>query len=108
MVAYLLKRGVDPNVQNKFKESAIFISAEMGAKQVLHTLFTDKRTKFDHSDKFGDNLMHFAARAGQLECLEYIVERCKKLMHRENQEGKTPLRLAVENDHTTCAQYLRN
>ena len=76
--------------------------------QVLHTLFQDKRTKFDASDKFGDNIMHFAARAGQLECLEYLIKRCRKLMSRENQEGKTPLRLAIEGEHTTCAAYLRN
>lgn len=64
MVAYLLKRGIDPNVQNKFRESAIFIAAEMGAKQVLHTLYSDRRTKTDLVDKFGDSVLHFAARDG--------------------------------------------
>ena len=29
-------------------------------------------------------------------------------MYRDNQEGKTPLRLAIENGHITCAQLLRN
>ena len=75
---------------------------------MLHTLFQNENTKRDQSDKFGDNVMHFAARAGQLECLEYIIQHCKKLMGRQNQEGKTPLRLAIENDHTTCAALLRN
>lgn len=80
----------------------------MGATQVLHTLYSDKRTKPDLTDKFGDTIMHFAARDGQFECLEYIVSKSKKLMHRENQEGRTPLHLATLNDHITCSQYLRN
>ena len=80
----------------------------MGAKQVLHTLYQDKRTKVDLKDKFGDTIMHFAARDGQLEILEYILDKTKKLMNAENQEGKTPLKYATENGHITCAQLLRN
>ena len=80
----------------------------MGSKQVLHTLYQDKRTKVDLADKFGDTIMHFAARDGQLEILEYILEKTRKLMSRTNQEGKTPLRYATENGHITCAQLLRN
>ena len=45
MLAWLLQKGADPNQLNKFKESPIFIAAENGSMQVLHTLFTDKRTK---------------------------------------------------------------
>ena len=108
MVDYLLKRGLDPNTQNNFKETPIFIATEMGAKQALHTLYRDKRTKLDHSDKFGDTILHFAARDGQLEVLEYILEQSTKLINRENQEGKTPLHLAQEYGHSTCAQLLRD
>ena len=64
MVHYLLLRGCDPNVQNKFKETPIFIAAENGSKQVLHTLWQDKRTKNDIRDKFDDTILHFAARDG--------------------------------------------
>ena len=74
----------------------------MGSKQVLHTLYQDKRTKVDLADKFGDTIMHFAARDGQLEILEYILEKTRKLISRTNQEGKTPLRYATENGHITC------
>ena len=64
MVHYLLLRGLDPNVCNKFRESPIFIAAEMGAVQVFHTLWSDKRTRIDIKDKFDDTLVHFAARDG--------------------------------------------
>ena len=59
-------------------------------------------------DKFDDTIMHFAARDGQLEILEYIINKSKKLINNKNQEGKTALRYAIENGHITCAQYLRN
>lgn len=84
MVHYLLLRGVDPNVENKFKETPIFIAAEMGAKQVLHTLLQDKRTKFDKRDKFDDTILHFAARDGQLEIIEYILDKSRKLINYKN------------------------
>ena len=71
--------------------------------QVLHTLYADRRTKPDLVDKFGDTILHFAARDGQLEALEYILNKTKKLMTRVNQEGKTPLKYAMENGHITCA-----
>lgn len=84
MVAYLLLRKVDPNVQNKFKETPIFIAAEMGSMQVLHYLYQDKRTKTDLVDKFGDTILHFAARDGQFEIVEYILNKSKKIMNKEN------------------------
>ena len=64
MVHYLLLRKVDPNMLNKFKESAIFVAAEMGSMEVLLSFYSDKRTKVDLIDKFGDNILHFAARDG--------------------------------------------
>lgn len=65
MTAYLLSLDdLDPNQLNKFNETATFIAAENGDILVLDMLFQDERTKRDQSDKFGDNVMHFAARAG--------------------------------------------
>ena len=108
MVHYLLKRGCDPNVVNKFRESAIFKAAETGAIQILHTLYSDERTRVDVNDKFGNCILHIASREGQLEILDYILQKTKKLVTRTNQEGKSALRLATENGHITCAQLLRN
>lgn len=64
MVSYLLQKGCDPNVQNKFLETPMFIAAEMGAELVLNILASDKRTKIEHQDKFGDTVLHFACRDG--------------------------------------------
>ena len=47
MTAYLLMKGVDPNQENRFLETPIFIAAEMGSVQVLHILANDKRTRIE-------------------------------------------------------------
>mmetsp|Transcript_21729 Transcript_21729/g.26779 ORF Transcript_21729/g.26779 Transcript_21729/m.26779 type:complete len:101 (-) Transcript_21729:457-759(-) len=99
MVTYLLLRGADPNIMNRFEETPIFSAAEMGSKEVLDILMSDKRTKFESCNKFGETILHFAARDGQFECLKYILERCKPLTNRTDQEGKTALAIAQENGH---------
>ena len=70
---------MDPNPLNKLNESPIFIAAEQGAMHVLKILYGDRRTKVDLVDKFGDTIMHLAARDGQYEALEYILVRTQKL-----------------------------
>ena len=75
----------------------------MGSKQILHILYQNSRTKTDLVDKFGDTILHFAARDDQFECLEYIIEKSKKLMNVTNQEGRTPRHLAESNENNTCA-----
>jgi hypothetical protein len=40
-------KGVDPNQENKFLETPIFIAAEMGSLTVLNVLAGDKRTKIE-------------------------------------------------------------
>jgi ankyrin repeat protein len=64
LTAYLLLKGVDPNQENKFLETPIFIAAEMGSLAVLNILVSDKRCRFEQQDKFGDNILHLAARDG--------------------------------------------
>ena len=96
MTAYLLLRGLNPNVENRFLETPIFIAAEMGSMNVLTLLVDFKQTKVDQTDKFGDNIMHFAARDGQYEVIEYLIAKFgKRLFRVKNQEGKTPLSLAI-------------
>ena len=107
MVSYLLQKGVDPNMQNKFLETPMFIAAEMGSEQVLHILASDKRCRIDHQDKFGDTVLHFACRDGQFEIVAYLVKKSRRLARIKNQEGKTPLSYAIENAQTSCVQLLR-
>lgn len=109
MTAYFLLKGLDPNVENRFLETPLFIAAEMGSLEVLEILCSDGRCKADKTDKFGDTLMHLAARDGQDEIVTYLIGQYgRKLTKCKNQEGKTPLTLAIDNSQTKCIQVLRN
>jgi len=104
----LLLRGLDPNVENKFLETPIFIAAEMGSINVLALLLDFNGTRVDKQDKFGDNIMHVAARDGQHEVISYLINKYgKRLFRVKNQQGKTPLQLAIENAQTLAVQALR-
>ena len=52
--------------------------------------------------------LHVAAYNGQLECLKMIHQASKdpKLLDSINQDRKTPLQLAVRNDHVDIVKYL--
>ena len=41
----------------------------MGSMNVLTLLYNHSTTKADLADKFGDTIMHFAARDGQIDAL---------------------------------------
>lgn len=58
---------------NQFNEYPIFFAAEMGNISVLKTLLKDPRVKPTHTDLFGDNILHWAAREGQLEMIQFLV-----------------------------------
>ena len=64
MSLYLLHKGINPMVQNKFNENPIFLAAEAGHVDVVNILAKDTRTNLEHQDKFGDTVLHFAARDG--------------------------------------------
>lgn len=73
------------------------MAAEGGHIEVVNILAKDQRTNLEHQDKFGDTVLHFAARDGQLEITDFLMKRNKKLCKIKNQEGKTALSYAVDN-----------
>jgi ankyrin repeat protein len=97
MTLYLLLKGFDPQCQNKFNETPIFLAAEAGHLDVVNILAKDTRTNLEHQDKFGDTVLHFAARDGQLEICDFLMRKNKKIARIKNQEGKTALSYAIDN-----------
>lgn len=97
MTLYLLLKGLDPQCQNKFNETPIFLAAEAGHLDVVNILAKDSRINMEHQDKFGDTVLHFAARDGQLEICDFLMKKNKKIARIKNQEGKTALSYAIDN-----------
>ena len=48
VVKYLMLRGLDIKLENKFFETAIFYAAEMGNTEIVMLLMKDKRTQLEH------------------------------------------------------------
>lgn len=63
----------------------------------MNILAKDTRTNIEHQDKFGDTVLHFAARDGQLEICDFIMRKNKRVARIKNQEGKTALSYAIDN-----------
>lgn len=71
-------------VENKFHETPIFLAGEAGHLDVVNILAKDPRTFLEHQDRFGDTVLHFAARDGQLEITDYLMKKNKKLARIKN------------------------
>lgn len=69
----------------------------------MNILAKDPRINLEHQDKFGDTVLHFAARDGQLEVCDFLMKKNKKLARIKNQEGKTALSYAIDNAQTAVA-----
>ena len=48
MCLYLIYRGLNPMLQNKFNETPIFLAAENGHIDVVNILVKDSRTNLEH------------------------------------------------------------
>lgn len=67
MVQYLLLKGMSPMVTNKLLMTPLYYAIENNCEKIFELLIHDKRQVLDHSDKFGDTILHVAAREGQTE-----------------------------------------
>ena len=64
--------------------------------------------KIEHVDKFGNSVLHFATRDGHVDICEYLIKKYTRLVKMRNQEGKTPLSYAHDNNHSTIAAMIKN
>lgn len=98
MVAWLLKKDVPTDQQNKFNETPIFAAVDSGLTSMVYMFTRDKEVKIDHCDRFGDTVLHHAARDGYEQICELLCRKNKRLMKIKNRMGKTALVYAKEYD----------
>lgn len=72
----------------------------LGGSVALHTI----RTK--HFGSSGDTLLHYAARSGHLDIVEYLIEGCGMNVELYNNDYKRPLHEAASMSHQDCVSYL--
>ena len=90
-VQYLLLRGINPNRTNNLLMTPLFYAIEEGNVKASSLLLNDKRTRFDHTDKFGETILHYAARDGNVEIIKMILAQTERIARMKNQMGQTAL-----------------
>lgn len=107
VIKLLLDHGADPNTINYLGRSAVMYASNYGYYEIVRAL-VEKGAILNPSGEFSDlPALSAAARQGNLEIAELLVEYGADPLHR-SKEGKSALDFAMEAGHGDVARYLRN
>lgn len=77
-------------------------------QEIIPTTATATATATSMVDKLGNNILHYAAWGGQLNCIKICLELCKINPLITNNEGMNSLQFASAGNHVDCLIYLEN
>lgn len=80
-------------------------AAKLGHTECLIIAYRDLGV-FNERDDYGATPIHFAARNGKLECLQWLVERSGISPNAATLNGNTAAHDAAATGHVTCLEYL--
>ncbi|XP_076170960.1 uncharacterized protein LOC143148473 isoform X2 [Ptiloglossa arizonensis] len=98
---------MDVNVADGSGRTAISYMSGNGAAAMLELALSFERVDPNIPDNEGNTPLHFAAQAGQTECLNILLQRCSDIeVDARNAAGFTPLMKAALQGRTKCAKIL--
>ncbi|KAI4499569.1 hypothetical protein M0802_005465 [Mischocyttarus mexicanus] len=98
---------VDVNMTDSSGRTAISYMAGNGAAAMLELALSFEGADSNLPDNEGNTPLHFAAQAGQTECLNVLLQRCPDIeVDARNTLGFTPLMKAALQGRTKCAKIL--
>jgi uncharacterized protein len=103
-VAYLLRRGDNPNLVDSVGHSPLDYAATFGNIEMLRLLL-EGGARPDYRDSFGSTALHWAAERGQVEAINMLVA-AKAPVDAQNKQGITPLMLAAGADKPAAVKAL--
>jgi len=84
-----------------------FQAAKRGDLEGLKNRLKVAGTKTFHEiDEEDQNVLHFAANGGHLNCVSWLIEDCKFQVNQADRQGWTPLHHAAFNGHVSVISYL--
>ncbi|KAL3859268.1 hypothetical protein ACJMK2_009495 [Sinanodonta woodiana] len=105
MIQKLYKHGVVMDAISRKEELPIHVALRLGRLEIFQFLYN--LTKEPQSSlPYGDTTLHMACRLGRVEFVKYILETNIDILNRQNDIGKSPLHVAVENGHPTIVSTL--
>ncbi|XP_057334753.1 uncharacterized protein LOC130673657 isoform X2 [Microplitis mediator] len=98
---------IDVNLRDASGRTVISYLAGNGAAEVLETVLNFPGAEVDAADNEGNTALHFAAQAGQAECLNILLQKSTSVeLDARNILGFTPLMKAALQGRTKCAKIL--
>ena len=105
----LLKHGADPMLCDVYGRNSIMYACALGLRDATQLMIKDSDYDLNATDMYGDTLLHFCAKTGNVQVLCVVLR--AMLKHRmdisvQNHADLTPLSLAVLDGHYECAKIL--
>ncbi|MCJ1476880.1 hypothetical protein MMC13_005549 [Lambiella insularis] len=98
---------IQPDIADSSQRTPPFWAVMGNHLDVLQLLLKDVRTSLNHVDKAGQNILSYAASAGELKLVEYLMGLKDLNAHEQDRNGRTALSWAAGNRHLETAIYLR-
>jgi len=106
-----IKMGADVNAKDEEGKTCLMIACEKSNFDIVELLLFEK-AKLDYKDKKGRTALHYACVQRNLRIVSSILNRdvgkrkFRKRINRKDNDGNTPLILAVKNNHYYTVNHL--
>ena len=107
-VQFLLDRGAKVNVKDDQGQTPMISAAQSNCwpRLVIEKMLAVDDVPLDEVDNQGRTALSYAAGFGEVECVDYLLQRGAQCDHADN-EGRTPLSWAAGADRLDCVRSLR-
>jgi len=107
MAKLLLRSGADLFIVNKFRETALHITARKNQVEILEMMLTSRVCPVTFKDFDGNTAVHLAASRGFVRAVKLLLQQgANSPLNMPNVMGETPLHLAVEGGFTEIIKML--
>jgi ankyrin repeat protein len=106
-MSVFLKKGLSPNVVNKYNVNPLAISIQSCNENTFYTLLDASKISKQTFDIFGNNALHYLASASCSNLFaKSLFDYNEKLVNARNDLGFTPLYVAVASNNASFAKFL--
>ncbi len=96
----------NPNVDIKIKDHDNRMAIDYATASGLRELVKALSSAEEHTDAYGNTTLHHACWNGQGEVVKVLLEKDKESVHKLNDDGETPLMLAVKRSNLVITELL--
>jgi hypothetical protein len=105
-VEWLVRRGANPDMMSKVKQSPLMLACQYGRFEIAYYLI-ENNANFREYDCSDQTVLHYAAMSGNMVLLKFLVQ-CGSVHDKlkKNKDGETPLSICYRTCQE-CSEYLQ-